>query len=106
MTDKQAVMIASPEKAICDKIIMTPGVQLRSPAQALTFLIDDLRIDEVRFQDLDIPVLACRIAADTPKRQSLKILLKGIRTNSLGSNNSQFAIRDLRIIATFVYEIT
>lgn len=43
---KQVVLIASPEKAICHKIVMTSGIVLRSKNQVMEFLTDDMRIDE------------------------------------------------------------
>lgn len=58
LSEKQVVLIASPEKAICDKIAMTPGIQLRSPAQAISFLTEDLRIDEDRLRGLNNQMLA------------------------------------------------
>ena len=42
---KQGVLMATPEKALCDKIICTAVIQLRSFRQVKEFLIDDLRLD-------------------------------------------------------------
>ena len=36
---------ATPEKALCDKIVMTSGVFLRSVQQTNEFLMEDLRIE-------------------------------------------------------------
>ena len=44
LTQKQTVLIASPEKAICDKIVMTSGIFLRSTKQELEFLLEDMRM--------------------------------------------------------------
>lgn len=79
LSEKQVVLIASPEKAICDKIVMTPGIQLRSPAQVISFLTEDLRIDEDRLRGLNNQMLASWIA-DAPKRDSLKMLTKALST--------------------------
>lgn len=53
-TQKQTILIASLEKAICDKIVMTSGVFLRSTKQVLEFLIDDMRMEEEMLRKLKI----------------------------------------------------
>lgn len=79
LSEKQMVLIASPEKALCDKIIMTPGVLLRSISQTLEFLIDDLRIDEDRITTLNTEKIATWVK-DAHKSSSLKILIKAIQS--------------------------
>ena len=44
LTSKQTVLLASPEKALCDKIITTYGILLRSVKQTMEILIEDFRI--------------------------------------------------------------
>lgn len=78
ITAKQAVMIASPEKAICDKIVMTSRLNLRSIKQAMEFLTEDMRIDEDLIQGLNLDVIDTWVS-DAPKQNSLKILIKTIR---------------------------
>lgn len=46
LTPKQVALIVSPEKAICDKIIITSGILLRSQKQTREYLVNDLRMDE------------------------------------------------------------
>lgn len=46
LTKKQTIMIATPEKALCDKIITTSGLLLRSNKQVMELLLEDLRIEE------------------------------------------------------------
>lgn len=41
----QVALVATPEKALCDKIVTTSGLALRSTVQTRNFLLDDLRID-------------------------------------------------------------
>lgn len=53
LSPKQAVLIASPEKAICDKIVSTSYVNLRSAKQTQKFLTEDLRIDRETLMNLD-----------------------------------------------------
>ena len=75
LTARQVVLIASPEKAICDKIIMTSGVLLRSAKQTKEFLIDDLRIDEDLLRRLDWREIGTW-ESDAPKRNSIGMLVK------------------------------
>ena len=77
LSPKQVVLIASPEKALCDKIIMTPGISLRSTIQATNFLIDDLRIDEDLLLSLNLKEISSWIS-NAPKKKSLEILIKTI----------------------------
>ncbi|WP_152267385.1 hypothetical protein [Agriterribacter humi] len=53
LTKKQTMLMASAEKALCDKIIATAGVLLRSVKQTLQLLIEDFRIDESALQKLE-----------------------------------------------------
>ena len=48
----QAFLIASPEKALADKIISERGVSLTSPAEMRWFLTEDLRIDVSNLKSL------------------------------------------------------
>lgn len=79
ITEYQTAMIASREKALCDKIILTSGVQLRSVQQTLDFLLEDLRIDEDQLSTLDLPVIHSWIE-DAPKKSSLSMLLKTLES--------------------------
>ncbi len=72
---KQTMLIASPEKAICDKIVLTPKIYLRSIKQTREFLIEDLRIDSEVLNTLDTQVIGLWIK-NAPKKSSLKMLLK------------------------------
>jgi hypothetical protein len=76
---KQSFLIATPEKALCDKIILTPNLQLRSIKQTRDFLIDDLRIDRERLGTLDIKHINSWIE-HAPKKSSLKMLSKTLET--------------------------
>lgn len=78
LTKRQAVLIASPEKALCDKIIVTPGILLRSTMQTLEFLVDDLRIEKDMLINLDKEEINKWIA-DAPKKNSLQMLVKTLK---------------------------
>lgn len=71
----QVALLAIPEKALCDKIIATTGLMLRSSVQTLNFLLDDLRIDPEWLQKLNLKELRSWIE-DAPKKDSLRMLVK------------------------------
>jgi hypothetical protein len=77
LTEKQIVMIASPEKCICDKIITTAGVNLRSKKQAMNFLVDDLRIEKDSLRKLNLREMVKWLPI-CPKRNSIKVLIEAI----------------------------
>ena len=77
LTEKQRVLIASPEKALCDKIVVTSGVFLRSIRQARDFLLEDLRLDEDRLRELRLEEINSWLG-DAPKSSSLAMLVKTI----------------------------
>ncbi|MCO5258596.1 MAG: hypothetical protein M9916_00435 [Crocinitomicaceae bacterium] len=79
ITSRQVAMIASREKALCDKIIFTPGVHLRSKSQTLDFLIEDMRIDEHYLSNLNTSMIQSWIE-DAPKKSSLQMLIKTLRS--------------------------
>ena len=69
--------MASPEKALCDKVITTPGVNLRSRQQALAFLVEDLRIEKDQLRELNLREIVKWLPV-CPKRSSIKILIEAI----------------------------
>ncbi len=72
---KQTVLIASREKAVCDKVILTSGITLRSTRQTKDFLLEDLRMDESMLQKLDTTIIHSWLN-DAPKKNSLEMLIK------------------------------
>lgn len=72
---KQTILIAAPEKALCDKIVLTPKIHLRSIKQTREFLMEDLRMDKEVLSSLDTKVMELWIK-NAPKKSSLKILIK------------------------------
>lgn len=78
LTPRQFVLMASPEKALCDKIVMTSGIFLRSTVQVRSFLSDDLRIDQEKLRGLDINIIDSWID-DSPKESSLRMLTKTLK---------------------------
>ncbi|WP_127132888.1 type IV toxin-antitoxin system AbiEi family antitoxin domain-containing protein [Pseudoflavitalea rhizosphaerae] len=79
LTSKQFTLIGSPEKALCDKIVMTPGISLNSTMEAADFLIDDLRIDEDSLLKLNVNEIHTWIS-NAPNKRNLEILVKTLST--------------------------
>jgi hypothetical protein len=77
LTDKQHILLASPEKALCDKIVATSGVLLRSKKQVSDFLLEDLRISEERLSTLNTAEMKSWIPF-APKKSSIEILIQTI----------------------------
>lgn len=71
----QVVRMATPEKALCDKIITTTGLALRSPTQTRNYLLEDLRIDQEVLHKLNFKEIKSWIA-DAPKKESIRMLVK------------------------------
>ncbi len=78
LTTNQLVLLASPEKAICDKIVLTPMVNLRSIKQTRAFLLDDLRMDEHLLRTLNLEMISTWLE-DAPKKSSLKMLISTLK---------------------------
>tara|TARA_R110002073_G_scaffold159955_2_gene315422 strand:+ start:25101 stop:25739 length:639 start_codon:yes stop_codon:yes gene_type:complete len=72
---KQTMLVASPEKALCDKVVLTPKIYLRSIKQTREFLLEDLRMDTEVLKTLDTKAMKSWIK-NAPKKSSLKMLIK------------------------------
>ena len=77
LSDSQYAMIASPEKALCDKVVTTSGLQLRNPKNVMSYLIDDLRIDEDNLKALNTKAMLDWLP-DASKKESLLMIIKTI----------------------------
>ncbi|MDB5012065.1 MAG: hypothetical protein JWQ25_267 [Daejeonella sp.] len=78
-SDDQYAMVASPEKALFDKVVATAGLILRSKKSALNYLLEDLRIDEENLKQLDTIAMS-EWLANAPKNESLSIIINAIKT--------------------------
>ena len=78
LTKKQIALVATPEKALCDKIITTSGLLLRSTKQVMDLLTDDFRIEEQMLRNLNYEEI-CKWVIDAPKKDSLQILIKTLK---------------------------
>ncbi|MCC2598248.1 hypothetical protein [Sphingobacterium sp. FBM7-1] len=77
LPSNQYAIVASREKALCDKIVTTSGLILRSVRNAYDYLVEDMRIDESALKDLDTNAIQEWIS-DPPKRDSLGMVVKMI----------------------------
>ena len=71
---QETFLIASPAKALCDKVMLTPRLRATSRAAMQRYLLEDLRIDAEALQGLDLEVIRA-YAACGPKAAQLRALL-------------------------------
>jgi hypothetical protein len=74
--DQQAIM-AIPEKALCDKIVATAGITLRSQSSATDYVFGNLRMEEEDLAKFDLNAMLSWLD-NAPKRESLEMLVKMI----------------------------
>jgi len=58
LTDGSHFLIASPEKALCDKVVFTKKVGVTSVSAMRIFLKDDLRIDLENLAEFDLSIIS------------------------------------------------
>jgi predicted transcriptional regulator of viral defense system len=75
-TDQKAI-VASPEKALCDKIATTAGINLRSLTAAKEYVLANLRMEESDLTSFDTNAMRSWLE-NAPKRASLEMLIKMI----------------------------
>ncbi|MGB4400566.1 MAG: hypothetical protein WBJ10_14430 [Daejeonella sp.] len=78
LAEEQYAMMATPEKALLDKIVTTSGLILRSRKQVLNYLLEDLRISEDRLRECDLQKMS-QWVQDASKAESLSILVKTLK---------------------------
>jgi hypothetical protein len=74
LSDDQCAMIASPEKALCDKIITTSGLLFRSKKSVKDFLLVNMRMDEDRLKQLNVTEMASWVN-NSLKEESLSMVV-------------------------------
>lgn len=77
--EDQYALVATPEKALSDKIVTTSGIILRSRRMAMEYLVENLRIDEDILAALDTNTMQEWLAC-APKKKSLEIVIKTIKS--------------------------
>ncbi len=73
VNDQYAFLIASPEKAICDMIITTPGLRLQSVKAMQSYLEEDLRIDFSSVETYNTEIIRCCIATGRKKTELMQL---------------------------------
>ncbi len=79
LTEKQYALMASPQKAVLDKIVCTPGLLIRSRVQATEILFQNLRMNESDLRELNWTESGTWLT-DAPKADSLNYIIDTIRT--------------------------
>lgn len=77
LAEEQFALVASPEKALTDKVITTSGIILRSIKEARDYLLENLRIDETDLKNLNTKTMLTWLQ-DAPKKDSLSMIVKTI----------------------------
>lgn len=81
LSDTHTCLIAEPEKALCDKIICTAGLQFRSKHDVYKLLVNDWRIDEYELKALSFKKIMSWLSA-APKKQSLMLLTETLKNGT------------------------
>lgn len=77
LSEEQFALIASPEKAICDKIISSSGAIFRSRRNVLSYLTEELWMDTEMLKTLDTRMIGEWIS-QAPKKKSIEMLVKSL----------------------------
>jgi predicted transcriptional regulator of viral defense system len=75
LAENQVALVATAEKALCDKIITTSGLLFRSVIQLKAWLIEDMRMEKDMLRRLQ-PRLIHSWLNKAPKKHSLQLLVK------------------------------
>lgn len=75
LAPEQTVLMASPEKALCDTLVAKAGITLRSMSQTKEWLMEDLRIDRSALTALDTRAIRSWVD-QAPKKTSVQRLIK------------------------------
>jgi len=78
LADEQYAMVASPEKALFDKIVTTSGLLLRSRKAAKEFLLESMRMDEDALRQLNAEEMMTWIKGSL-KEESLLMIVNVIQ---------------------------
>jgi hypothetical protein len=77
LSESQTVMMASPEKALCDFLVIKSGLILRSQKQVIDWVLKDLRISNEDFQKLQVKEIESWLPF-APKKSSMEQICKTI----------------------------
>ncbi|WP_216647557.1 hypothetical protein [Chitinophaga sp. SYP-B3965] len=77
VSDGQYMLMATPEKALFDKIVTTKSIILRSKTSAFSHLVENLRMDEDGLKEMDTNIMQ-EWLPHAPKKESLLYVIKTI----------------------------
>ncbi len=77
-TDKTSYLLASPTKALCDKLLLTRNLRIYSSRSFLDFISNDLRIDESELSMLELATIEACMATNH-KYRPLNYLFKLVK---------------------------
>lgn len=77
LAKNQVALVATAEKAICDKIITTSGLLFRSEVQLKEWMLDDMRMDRELLRTLKTERIR-EWLKESPKKESLQWLIKSV----------------------------
>jgi hypothetical protein len=83
--DHTGYLMASPEKALCDKLLFTRNLNVRTVRGIRELLFDDLRVDEDSLDRFDPEVIRACMAAG-PKSDMVKALLQVVTSRRGGDS--------------------
>ncbi|MFZ4524511.1 MAG: type IV toxin-antitoxin system AbiEi family antitoxin domain-containing protein [Chlorobium sp.] len=84
--DKTTFMIASPEKALCDKLLFTRNLNSVTSRDLQALLFEDLRVDDEQFARFDPQVIEASLQGGYKVKllQTLLHLLKSMKSRRIG----------------------
>jgi hypothetical protein len=71
------VLIATPEKALCDTVIATAGLLFRNPGRAREWLLEEMRMDSDVLRTLNTGNIRSWLT-EALKKESLQQLVKAL----------------------------
>ena len=77
LAENQVALMAGPEKALCDKVVTSVGIQFRSIKDAREYVLENLRVDEYLLGDMDTEAMKSWLA-NAPKANTLSMMIKMI----------------------------
>ena len=81
ISDQVSFLMAGPEKALCDKVLLTRHLRIQGVSAMCDFLLEDLRLDEEALGQLDLSVVQVYAESGHKTRQMaalLKVLEAGL----------------------------
>jgi hypothetical protein len=74
LAEDQFALVATPEKALCDRLITTAGLVFRSRKAAKAWLLEDLRMEEAQLRELSTQEMSTWLN-EAQKKDSLRHII-------------------------------